>query len=197
MSTSNTTSGLPMPKRIVVNGETLFVSMFSTDVLLNIGTRTMKYNQISLLVSFQANCRKLIQSKINDIAKWFNPVPTKEKLERVITTLPTIECSVDNLKEIQSKNVSNVVVRMDGIIVEDNRILPYLTIVVPKITQYVDKKMDIPKSQDNMVEVLNLDLDSEPPINIHKDENKVIHRHFEMEGGPDDEDDDDDDDALS
>jgi len=189
------TPGLPIPKRVVVNGETLFVSIFPTDILLNVGTRTIKNRQVSIPVSFQANCRKLIQTKIGDIAKWFNPVPTKEKLERVITTLPVIECSVDNLKEIQSKNVSNVVVRMDGIIVEDNRILPYLTITIPKISKLVDKEHEVvPKSQDSLVEVVDLDLDLEPPMKIEKEENKVIHRHFDTEESQDDEEESDDDD---
>ena len=188
-------SGLPTPKRIVVNGESLFVSMFSTDILLNVGTRTIKSRQVSLPVSFQANCRKLIQTKIGDIAKWFNPVPTREKLERVITTLPVIECSADNLKEIQSRNIGNIVIRMDGIIVEDNRILPYLTISIPKISQHVvTENKTIPKSQDSLVEVVDLELELESPMEIHKDENKVIHRHFDMEGGPDDDEDDDEDD---
>jgi len=180
---------------MVINGESLFVSMFSTDILLNVGTRTMKNRQVSLPVSFQANCRKLIQTKIGDIAKWFNPVPTREKLERVITTLPIIECSADNLKEIQSRNIGNIVVRMDGIIVEDNRILPYLTISIPKIPQHVDRDIKtIPKSQDSLVEVVDLELELESPVEIHKDENKVIHRNFDLEGGPDDEDEDDDED---
>jgi len=190
------TPGLPIPKRVMVNGEPLFISMFSTDILLNVGTRTIKNRQVSIPVSFQANCRKLIQTKIGDIAKWFNPVPTKEKLERVITTLPVIECSVDNLKEIQSKNVSNIVVRMDGIIVEDNRILPYLTIVIPKMPQHVDKDNEvIPKSQDSLVEVVDLDLDLDPPMKIHKDENKVFHRHFDTEESEEEEEEEDDDDS--
>jgi hypothetical protein len=185
-------SGLPTPKKIIVNGQSLFVSLFSTDILLNVGTRTIKNRQISLPISFQANCRKLIQTKIQDIAKWFNPVPSREKLERVISTLPIIDCTVENLKDI-----SNIVVRMEGIIVEDNRILPYLTITVPKNITH----KDIVKSQDTLTEVVDLDLESESNDIVNL-KNTVVHHndyqdnddHGDYNDNDDDDDDDDDDD---
>ena len=153
VSVKTYTMPIPPPKQVTnpYGNRKTFGSHFETDIRLDIGKRHIRESVITLPVSFQKECRRIIQNHIVDVQSWFTSSPSRETLERLITTPAEFPLSGEILKRIQFTPKSpTFLLKMSGILLEDTRILPDLEIIEKK---EIEEVTDIPIDLDEPIKL--------------------------------------------
>jgi len=137
-------STIPAPKQVKnpYGNRKTFGSAFHTGVVLELGKRHLRENVIVLPVAFQKECRKVMMSHIPDLQTWFHTSPSRETLERLIDTPAEFPISVSMTNTIlRALSSTTFLLTMTGILLEDTRILPDLSVSEKPVIQEVT---DIP-----------------------------------------------------
>jgi hypothetical protein len=166
---------IPSPTKTQIKGDIVHCSLFESGIVHRLTgqecDKRLNDGNLVLPLTFVAKCKDMLTKNVDQIRSWFNPAPSASTIQNV-THLPE---SIPWNKE-QSHSVKNVIIRVKGIIVESNRILPYITLDIEK--QTIQNLTDT-------LNVTSLNDDSE----IEEITDDIIVRDI-----TDDEDDDDDDD---
>jgi hypothetical protein len=118
---------IPAPKKIQVGDSMVHCSTFDTNISLTLTNKEcvkrVHDGSLVLPLVFIAKCKDMIQEHTEQIRSWFNPAPSVSTIQNVTHLPETIPWNSEN-----AHNLQHVIVRVRGIIVESNRILPYITL---------------------------------------------------------------------
>lgn len=136
----------PVPTKTTLRGQEVYFSKIESGPVLELSFKDAKALNVDggkLLIptTFIARCREFVMKRIGDIQKWFNPSPSLEMLEKVFHFLPSIAYSLNEVCDIQ--------IQMDGLILENSRILPNYTIVKRSSPVIPDLTKGLVHPQDN------------------------------------------------
>ena len=146
---------IPPPKKILIGENTVHCSVFDSGVSLVLSYQECKKRvrdgSLILPPVFIAKCKDLIQKHTPQICSWFNPSPSHSTIASV-THLPD---SVPYINK-NSENIKEVVLRVNGIIIESHRIIPHITLDF--IYEKSHNLMDSLAIQDNEIEEITDDI---------------------------------------
>jgi hypothetical protein len=151
----------PVPTKTTRNGEELYFSKIENGPIVSLSARDAKSlstigGKLVIPTTFIARCREFVMTHISYIQKWFNPSPTLDTLERIIQFTNSVSYSPNELCDIQ--------IQMDGLILENSRILPNYTIlktksaIIPDLTKGLVHPQNKPPELDEMDELEEVDI---------------------------------------